>query len=291
LDLFGEFLVDAVLLGGVYTLMAIGLSLSYGVTRIVNFSHGEWIMLGAYGAFWLFRLAGIDPLISVPILFLIATLVGYFLFRFTISKVLRAARENQILLTFGIALVLQNGAIALWSADERAVNPAYAYSSIVVGTIVIPSARLIAFGAGALMVAGLFTWLRYSELGRASRALVDNADSAILVGIDVDRLYALCFGLSVALGAAAGAVFSFIFPITPFLGFGTLVKGFAIIVLGGLGSTVGAVAGAFILAFVETAVAYYVPNGSGWSEAVSFAVLLVVLIFRPRGLLGHAVGD
>jgi len=284
-------LVDALLLGGIYTLMVIGLALSLGITRVINFTHGEAIMLGAYGAYWALALLGVDPLIALPFLVIIGTAAGYVLFKLAIAPVLDAPPENQILLTFGLGLVMQNIAVILWTGNERSNNPPYAFSSFEFGDIVIPGGRLIGFCAALILVVGLFLWLKYGELGRASRALAENRDAAILMGINVPHVYALSFGIATALAAATGAICSFIFAITPFMGFDMLVKGFAIIILGGLGNILGSVAGAFLLAFAETAVAYYVPNGNGWSEAVAFGVLFLTLVLRPRGIAGQVATE
>ncbi len=289
MDLLPQLVVDALLQGGIYTLMVIGLALSFGVTRVVNFAHGETVMLGGYGAYTLFTLTGLDPLAAMPILMVTGVILGIILFRGAIAPVLQAPHANQILLTFGIGLVLQNLAVIVWKADERSINPPYAYSSLEFGEIIVPGGRLIGFGVAAVLVLGLFLWLRTSEYGRATRALAENRDAAVLMGIEVPKMYALAFGLSCSLGVATGVIMSFIGSISPFVGFHILVKGFAIIVLGGLGNIMGAVLGAFLLAFAETTVSYYVPNGTGWSEAVAFGTLFFVLILRPRGLLGQAV--
>ena len=291
MDFLPQLFVDAMLLGGIYTLMVIGLALSFGVTRVINFAHGEAVMLGAYGAYTVFVLSGVDPLIAMPFLMVAGCLLGMGLFRISIARVLRAPHVNQILLTFGIGLVLQNAALIAWKADERSVVPSYAYSSWQLGDVFVPGGRLIGFGVAAVLVLTLFLWLRRTEFGRATRALAENRDAAVLMGIDVPQMYALAFGLSVSLGVATGVILSFLGAITPFMGFHILVKGFAIIVLGGLGSIVGAVIGAFILAFAETAVSYYVPNGTGWAEAVAFLTLFLVLVLRPRGIIGQAVAD
>lgn len=286
-----QLIVDALLLGGIYTLMVIGLALSFGVTRVINFAHGEAVMLGAYGAYTIALVSGIDPLLALPLLMVVGCLFGMALFKVSIEPVLKAPHVNQILLTFGIGLVLQNTAVMIWKADERSVVTPYAYSSFQFGDVFVPGGRLIGFGVAVVLVAALFFWLRRTEFGRATRALDEQRDAAVLVGINVKRMYALAFGLSVALGVATGVILSFIGAISPFMGFHILVKGFAIIVLGGLGSIVGAVLGAFLLAFAETAVSYYVPNGTGWAEAVAFAVLFLVLVLRPRGIVGQAVAD
>ncbi|MFG1360629.1 branched-chain amino acid ABC transporter permease [Xanthobacter pseudotagetidis] len=291
MDFIPQLIVDALLLGGIYTLMVIGLALSFGVTRVINFAHGEAVMLGAYGAFTVFVAMGVDPLIAMPVLMVAGCVLGMVLFKVAIAPVLKAPHVNQILLTFGIGLVLQNLALVIWSPDERSVVPPYAYSSFEFGEVVVSGGRLIGFGIALVLVLALFFWLKRTEFGRATRALAEQHDAAVLMGINVNQMYALAFGLSVALGVATGVILSFLGAITPFMGFHILVKGFAIIVLGGLGSIIGAVMGAFLLAFAETAVSYYVPNGTGWAEAVAFLTLFLVLVLRPRGIIGQAVAD
>ena len=291
MEFLPQLIVDALLLGGIYTLMVIGLALSFGVTRVINFTHGEAVMLGAYGAYTVFVLSGIDPLLAMPFLMVAGCLLGIGLFHISIARVLKAPHINQILLTFGIGLVLQNVALIVWKADERSVVPSYAYSSFEFGDVVVPGGRLIGFGVALTLVLALFLWLKRTEFGRATRALAEQREAATLMGINVSQMYALAFGLSVSLGVATGVIMSFLGSISPFMGFHILVKGFAIIVLGGLGSIVGAVIGAFLLAFAETTVSYYVPNGTGWAEAVAFATLFLVLVLRPRGIIGQAVAD
>ena len=292
MDYVAQLCIDSVLLGGIYTLMVVGLSLSFGITRVINFAHGEAIMLGAYGAFWAMTLVDVDPLLAMPVLMVVGGIVGFGLFRLLFSRILKAPAANQILLTFGLGLVLQNVALTLWSGDQRSTNPPYVFASFELGDgAVVQVGRLIGFGVAAVLVGGLFLWLKYAEDGRASRALAENGDAAALMGINVGKIYALSFGVSTALGVASGCIFSSLSAVTPFMGFGMLVKSFAIIVLGGLGSIVGSVLGAFLLAFSETAVSYYVPNGNGWADAVAFGILFFVLVLRPSGIAGHAVAD
>jgi branched-chain amino acid transport system permease protein len=291
MSLLPQVIVDALLLSGLYTLMAIGLSLSFGVTRLINFAHGEAIMLGAYGAFWFLTLWGIDPLVAMPLLLALGFAGGLLIFKVSIERVLAAPHVNQILLTFGIGLVLQNLAVIAWTGDQRSANPPYAFSAFEFGDIVIPGGRLIGFGVAFVIVGALVYWLLRTELGRACRALAENRAAATLMGIDVHLTYAIAFGISVALGVATGVVMSFIVGINPFMGFHMLVKGFAIIILGGLGSVIGTVIGAFTLGFAETIVGYYVPDGNGWAEGVAFALLFCILIVMPRGILGQAVEE
>ncbi len=171
--LYLQFLVDALLLSGIYALMSLGLSLSLGVTRILNFTHGEAVMLAAYGSFWPFFLYGIDPLISLPGVILLAFCFGSLLFRVFLQDMIRAPHFNQILLTFGVALVLQNIAVILWRGDLRSATPDYALQAIDLGLVFIPVGRLVGFALASVLSGLLFVWLRYSFLGRAVRALAE----------------------------------------------------------------------------------------------------------------------
>ena len=288
MNLLLQFLVDSALLGGLYTLMAIGFSLSFGVTRIINFAHGEFIMLGAYGAFWLFKIWGIDPLIAMPAIIVLGFATGWLVFNSLIKRVLAAPNINQILLTFGIGLVIQHIAVILWSGNSRSTTPDYALQALTLGEVFIPYGRLIGFAVAVALVALLIAWLKITEGGRAVRAVAQDEDAATLMGINVKAIYALSFAISSALGVATGVVVSFIITVTPFMGFPMLVKAVAIVIVGGLGSIFGMALGAFILAFTETAFAYYVPEGSGWSEGVAFVLIMVILIIRPHGLRGQA---
>lgn len=287
-----QILVDSLLLGGVYTLMAVGLSLAFGVTRIINFAHGDVVMYGAYAAFFAFAGLNIDPLVSLLFVAVLGAIGGYLLFRFTLNRILDAVGINQVLLTFGIGLVLQNVAVILWTGDERSTTPQYAFDSwFLTDDVVVAKGRLIAFGLAAIFIVALLAWLRWSELGRATRAVSQNRAAASLMGINVRAMYGLSFALSTALGTATGAIMSFLLPIAPFMGFPILVKAFAIIILGGMDSIIGTVIGAFFLAIAETTIAYLVPQGIGWAEGVAFFLLVMMLVVRPNGILGTVGRD
>jgi branched-chain amino acid transport system permease protein len=289
MEIFVQLVVDALLLGGLYALTAVGVSLGFGVMRIINFAHGELVMLGAYGAFWAFALLGVDPLLSLPVLLVLGYLGGLLLFRGLIRHVLRAPPLNQILLTFGIALVLQHVAVVLWTGDIRSINPSYALTTTEFGSVLVFHGRLIAFAAAACLIGLLIVWLRFSEIGRAVRAVAQNRDAATLMGINPDHAYALAFAVSCALGVACGAITGFLINITPFMGFSVLLKAIAIVILGGMGSIGGTLAGALILALAETLVAYYLPEGAGWTDGVAFAMIVAILLLRPRGIAGQAL--
>jgi len=285
--IYVQLVIDSLLLGGLYALMALGLALSFGVTNILNFAHGEAIMLGAYGAFFAFSLAGVDPLLALPVLMAVGFAAGYGLFRYFLKRVLSEPQVNQILLTFGIGMILNNTAAIAFSGDMRSANPSYASEAIRLGEAYLPTGRLIAFGVACLMAVTLLLWLHRTEYGRACRAVAQNQLASTLSGIDLKNVYAVAFGISIAIGVATGVVLSWVTPVTPFMGFHLLVKAFAIIVLGGIGSIGGAMLGAFLLGVLETSVAYFVPEGLGWAEGVAFAVLFLILIVRPRGIAGQ----
>ena len=252
--LLPQVIIDAILLAGLYALLAIGLSLGFGVTRIINFAHGEFVMLGAYGAFWLFKLYNVDPLISMPAIVVGGYAVGWLVFKVAIERALSAPHLNQILLMFGIHLVLQNVATILFTGDIRSAMPDYAVATLLLGDFFIIYGRLIAFGVACMLVVTLIVWLNSSEYGRAIRATSQNRDAAILMGINPGQMYAMSFALNSALAAATGVIVSFLINITPFMGFSILLKALAIVILGGLGSVLGTVVGAAILASSETAV-------------------------------------
>tara|TARA_R110002020_G_scaffold136630_5_gene304615 strand:- start:22986 stop:23867 length:882 start_codon:yes stop_codon:yes gene_type:complete len=287
MSLFIQFILDAVLLGGLYALMTVGLALGLGVTRIINFAHGEFIMLGAYVAFFAVGAFGIDPILMLPVIAIIIAFFGAGIFKLVARRALAAPRINQILLMFGISLVLQNLAVLMFTGNPRSVSTPYSLSATEIADVWLPHGRVVTFMVAVTLIVGLIVWLKRSELGKATMAVAQNEKAAVLMGINVNYVYLLAFGINAGLAGATGVAVSFLLTITPFMGFHMLVKGFAIVILGGLGSIWGAVIGAFVLAFAETGVAYYVPNGIGWAEGVAFVVLLIVLIIRPRGILGQ----
>ncbi len=291
MELFPRFVVDAVLLGGLYCLMAVGLSLAYGVTRIINFAYGEFVMLGAYGAYLLATYAHLDPVVTLPLVACAVALIAWIIFKLCLGRVLDAPHTNQILLLFAVGLVVQNVVALVMTGDDRSVSTSYSLSATDVGNLSLPHGRLIAFVVSLALAAVLVLWLKRTTLGRATQAVAQNQVAATVNGINVERMYALSFMVSAALGAASGSVVSFLLTVSPFMGFHVLVKGFAIVVLGGLGSIAGTFVAAFVLALAETGVAYFVPEGGGWAEGVALAVLLVVLIMRPTGILGRVSVD
>jgi branched-chain amino acid transport system permease protein len=224
----------------------------------------------------------------LPVIIVGGYLLGQLIFKVAIEKALDAPNLNQILLMFGVLLVIQNVAVILFTGDIRSTMPAYAIATASFSEFFVIYGRLVAFVVAVVLVGALLLWMTRTEYGRAIRAVSENRNAAILMGINPGKMYALSFAINSALAAAAGVIVSFLINITPFMGFPVLLKSLAIVILGGLGSIIGTVVGATILAVVETVVSYYVPEGSGWTEGVAFALIVLILMLRPRGIFGDA---
>jgi branched-chain amino acid transport system permease protein len=279
-----QVLVNGVLLGGLYGLMALGMSLIWGVMNIVNIAHGALIMLGAYLTFWMFTLWGWDPFVSLPLTILALFVYGYVLQRFLLNLIVRAQLFLTLLITFGVEVVMVNLARMLWASDLRQVTPVYAAKNFSVGGLTIPYVRLWVFiGTVVLSVVFLFL-LERTKLGRAIRATSQELRAARLTGIPVAHVYAVTFGLGAALAGAAGGLWGMLFPITPVMGGALTLKSFVVAVLGGLGTMMGAIVGGLVLGLAEALTATYL--GPTYPNAISFGLLVLILIFRPTGILG-----
>jgi branched-chain amino acid transport system permease protein len=274
--------ISGVLLGAVYALLAIGLNLIFGVMRIINIAHGDLLMLGAYATFWLFTLWGVNPLLALVAVSPGMFLLGVALQRVLVDRVVGQPLLSSLLLTFGLSSLLTGLALNLWTANYRSV-PAFS-GSLVVGGVAVSIPRLIAFSVALAITAAVYLFLTRAKLGKAVRATAQNAEVALVCGIDVARIRLLVFGLGTALAAAAGALLAVIYTIYPEMGRAFLMKAFAIIVLGGLGSFQGAFLGALALGVAE-AFAGYIWN-TQIAEAVAYVVFIGVLLVRPGGLFG-----
>ncbi len=277
-------LIFGVLRSGLYALTSVGLALSVGVIGIVNFAHGEFLMLGAYLGYWLFVSYGIDPLLAIPIGAAALFLVGAGTYRLSIQRVLRAPELNQMLLTFGISIFLQNLAIILWSGDPRTAAVSYKATAVPLGPLVVGFPQLIVFVLAMALTLGLYLVLGRSRVGKAMRAVAQNRVGASLIGIEVDRIYLLTFGVACALAGTAGMMITLQLSTSPFIGLLYTLKAFAIIVIAGLGNINGVIYASLVLGLSEAFVEFYVPQGGGWSEGVFFLLILVVLLVRPKGL-------
>jgi len=284
LDLLAQALVTGILIGGVFALLSVGLTLIWGVMRIINFAHGEFLMVGMYIVYFLVAKGGWDPyvtlLISAPALFV----VGVVIFRLTIQPIIAHPAMNQIMLTLGLSLILQNLALVLFSADPLIAQTAYSRITFSLGPAVVRVPQLIAFGGSGLAAVLLYWFLQKTDAGRAIRAASQNREAAVLMGIDVQRTYLLAFGIgSACLGVAASLMVPFFYT-SPTVGLWFGQVAFIVVVLGGMGNFMGALVGGQIIGLTEAFGAAILPGTL--SRVFTFAIFILVLLFRPQGLFG-----
>lgn len=277
-------IINGLFFGAIYATMGIGFSLVWGVMKIVNVAHGSFIMIGAYLAYELFRLYNIDPFLSIPFTMLALFILGYLIQRYLLNRIVRGSIFITLTFTFGLQILLANVCLLIWKADFRSIRVSYAGSSLALGGLVIPVVRLGIF-LTALVLTGLFyLFMRKTKVGIAINATSFNFEGAKTVGIDVMNIYAITYGVGAALAGAAGSLIVPIMSINPFTGGQLVGRVFIVAILGGLGSTMGALVGGLLLGLVETIATVFIP--SSYQELVGFAVFIIILVFRPQGLLG-----
>ena len=281
--------VSAVLLAGLYATMAYGLGLIYGVLRVVNLAHGGVIMAGAYLGWILFATLGLDPYLAIPVVLAAAFGFGVVLYRLLVRHLPRGAAGGpaSLLLLFGVWLVLRNVAYLAFTGNDQAIRTAYSTRSLAVLGTQVSVNRVAVLGVAVAAPLLLHLLLTRTHAGRAIRAVAQNADSCTLVGVDVERIYTITFGLGTALAGLAGLLSATIFSFNPAFGSGELLKSFVVVVLGGLGNVLGTGLAALILALVEVFSIEVLP--SYLTGAVGFVMLVLVLVLRPGGLFGHKV--
>jgi branched-chain amino acid transport system permease protein len=281
--------ISAVLLAGLYATMAYGLGIIYGVLRIVNLNHGGMIMVGAYAGWWLHAQLGIDPYLSLIPVTALAFLVGVVVYRVLVRRLPRGAAGGvqSLLLLFGVWLVLRNAAYLLFTGNDQTIRTAYSTRALSVAGAFVSVNRLAVFALALLVLLALHVLLTKTYLGKAIRAVAQNPDSCTLVGVPVERIYALTFGLGTGLAALAGLLAATLFSFNPDFGATELLKSFVVVVLGGLGSVAGTAIAALILAVVEVFAILVLP--AYLTAAVGFVLLVLVLVIRPGGLFGQRV--
>ncbi|MFC7045915.1 branched-chain amino acid ABC transporter permease [Halobacteriaceae archaeon GCM10025711] len=288
-----QFVVNGLLVGALFAAVAVGFALIWGVVGIINLAHGEMVMLGGYVSYWLVELVAggsgslAIALATVPVSILVLFGFGYLLHRTLVRQVTGKDIFLTLLVTFGISIVLQQAAIRAWSASPRSLSVELADPSMTLAGLVVPKLKLIAFVGALVLTVVTLVFLKRTRTGRAIRAVSQNPEAAALVGIDVEHTRAITFGISAGIAAGAGSFIAMILQIGPQVGLNYTLKSFIIVVFGGVGSVPGALVGGLLLGTVEELVSGLI--SSTWTLAVSFLLLIVLLIVKPKGLFGQSV--
>ena len=285
LVLITQVIVWGIILGCVYVLLSTGLNIIFGVMKLVNFAHGEFIILGGYVSFWIVSLLNINPYVAIFLSMAIVGAFGILVERVCFRRVLGSMKVNEVLLSIGLIYVLQSAMALLWTDYPRGIHSPYQRNSVSLGILDLNLDWIIATMTTIGIMIGLYALIHWTKIGKAMRATSQNRRGAMLVGIDVERVDMFSFGVGTALAASAGTLLVIMTSITPYSGNLPGLKAFAIIVLGGLGSLGGAVVGGLLYGIIES-VAVFILGGT-WRNAVGFIILILVLVFRPTGLFGE----
>lgn len=277
-------LIDGLLIGGVYSLVAIGLTLIFGVMRIVNFAHGALMMLGMYTTYWSFNLLHIDPYLSILICIPVLFFIGAGFQKFLITPILDAPEHNQLLLTLGVSLFLENLVVFLWSPDYRILRTSYEFAYLYIGELSISLLRVLAFLTAIIMTGIVYFLLSKTDLGKAIRAASEEPRGALLMGINVRRIYWITFGIGAACAGVAGSATAPFFPTYPTVGGIFVITAFMVVVLGGMGSVLGAFVGGLIIGVADAIGGMIFPGAM--KSMISFVLFILILLFKPTGLFG-----
>jgi branched-chain amino acid transport system permease protein len=287
-EILVQLVINGLLLAGVYALLALGLNVIFGVIRVLNMAHGEFLMLGGFAVFWTWRLADLNPLLglvaTVPVFFATGYLIQHLLVRRLMSARMVALEDNSLLLTYGLSLALVALARYLWTADYRSVP--VMRGSFVFGDLIFSYSLLIAFVAAVSITALVFLFLRFTRMGMMIRATAQNLELASACGIEAHRVYAVAFGVGTAVAGAAGSLLAMMFAIYPEMGLDYSIRAFVIVILGGLGSMVGVLIGAVVLGITESIGSFVF--GSLTATIIPFGLILVILLLRPGGIAARA---
>lgn len=284
MNAFFQASIDGILMGGVYALSALGISLIFGVMKITNFAHGALITVGMYVTFEFCVLLGITPYVALPLVIVVMFVIGYLIQKFFLNPLMGVAGHNQLLLTQGLSIVIENLILVLFSANYKSVTVPGFETAISLGSITINKPKLVAFLFVALISAAIYLLLEKTDLGRAIRATSVQSDGATLMGIVVPRINQIAFGLGIVCAGVAGALLTPTQYIYPTSGNSYSLKCFVIAVFGGLGNIWGAILAGLIIGVVESFSALYL--GGSWSELVVYLIFILTLIIKPTGLLG-----
>ena len=282
-----QLLLGGIVVGVIYALVAMGLSLIFGVLEIVNFAHGEFYMLGAMAAFFLASGVGLGYWPTVLIVTVGAVCVGFVLYEALLGTLQGEGFERSILLTLGLSMVLQNGAVYLFTMTPRMITNSLTYSNVIIGDLRVSEVRLYALGLGLAAFTALFVILHRTRIGKAMRGVSQNREAALMVGIDPRAVARLAVAIGIGLSGLAGAALAPVYAVHPVMGFAFVFKAFAIIIIGGLGNVAGAAIAAVTLGIVESLIGGFLPLVM--VDALAFIAMILILLFRPNGLFGQGV--
>ncbi len=275
-------IVSGLLTGGVYALIGVGLNLIFGVMKIINFAHGSLLMLGMYSTYWLFTFFKIDPYLSLAITVPLLFLIGVIIQKVLINPIIEYPENNQLVLTMGVMLFLENLALFLWGPDFRTVKVSYVGTVLSLSIVRVNLLRFIAFAGGLLLALLLYIFLKKTDMGKAIRASSEEREGASVVGISVKRVHLISFGMGTACVGAAGTLMTPFFYLSPHVGHLFLLTAFMVVVMGGMGSFVGAIIGGFIIGLTESLGAVMLPGSVG--QIIPFSLFVILLLFKPTGL-------
>ncbi|HMA08187.1 MAG TPA: branched-chain amino acid ABC transporter permease [Ramlibacter sp.] len=282
-----QLFLNGLVIGVMYALIAMGLSLIFGVLEIVNFAHGEFYMLGAMGAYFLTTNLGFGYWPTIAVVTLTALCVGYLLYEALLVSLSGEGFERSILLTLGLSMVLQNGAVFLFTTTPKMLQTAQTYSNFIVGEVRVPVLRVYALGLGLAAFALLYTILYRTQVGKAMRGVAQNREAALMVGINPRAISRLAVAIGIGLSGLAGAALAPIYAVHPLMGFSFVFKAFAIIIIGGLGNISGAAIAAVALGILESLMGGFLPQVM--VDGLAFAAMILILLVRPQGLFGRGV--
>ena len=279
-----QLMIQGILLGGIYGLIAVGLSLIFGVMGVINFAHGQMMVLGMYISYWILVLIGLDPYLSLALVAVVTAILGYMIQATVVNRILDFPEAMQVVPLVSIGLIIENCILFVWGPDHRSPNTALGLKSIHFGDVMIDASRLTAFVLAILITGLIFWFLKNNSIGKSMRAAADNRIGALVVGINVDRINNYAFALGAATTGAAGALLVPLIPVSPHLGHDFTLTAFVVVILGGMGNLVGALVGGLILGMAESMSTLWLPPTL--KHVVSFSLLVLIMLFKPTGLFG-----
>jgi branched-chain amino acid transport system permease protein len=284
LTLVLQLALQGFLMGGVYGLIALGLSLIFGVMKVINFAHGEMMVFAMFLSITLLLGLGIDPYLSLLVVAAVMFGIGYLVQRIFVNRILDLPEAMQVLVLVGLGIIFENGTLMIWGGSDISPKTSLALSSLQLGPLTVDAPRLVAFVLAIIITLAVLVFLKKTTIGKAIRAAADNRFGALIIGTHINRLYGICFGIGAACVGAAGALLVPLMPAKATMGAPYTMISFVIVILGGMGSLVGALAGGLIIGVAESLGTVFLP--SSMKQVVSFTIMVVILLFRPQGLFG-----